>query len=485
MSYDEIYKLALEHGFFSPSCEIYSDFQAGFWEYGPLGVALKNNYVNLWRRELVRRDGMIEIDGTQIMSKNVFVASGHLESFADPIVVCTKCGTTTRADRMISERAGISLPEGLPEQEYDALIAKHNLRCTNCKGDYGKVKKFNMMFRVGIGPKDDDAYLRPETCQSIFVDAPRLFKTMRLKLPIGFAQFGKSFRNEIAPRQSLVRLREFYQCEIEVFFNPKKADDLPKFQEVKDVMLPIQRADGTFVEVTAEESVNQKMVPNQLVAYYLAMLKEFYDKTGIDTKRARFRELSPEDRAFYAVSAFDFEVQTSLGWMELVACNYRSDYDMGRHGKISNYDVTVLDGNEKVLPHIFEISMGVDRSIYCVIEHAYAKENDREVLRIKPQLAPTVAGIFPLVNKDGLPEKAQQIYQALKRDFSVFYDESGSIGRRYRRQDEVGTPVCITVDYDTMKDGTVTLRNRDTMSQQRIKIEEIPNHLSSLVRVQN
>lgn len=483
MGYDEIYKLALERGFFSPSCEIHSDFQAGFWEYGPMGVALRNNYVNLWRRELVRRDEMIEIDGTQIMSKNVFVASGHLESFADPIVVCTKCGTTVRADRMISERIGTALPERLPNDEYDALIAKHNLKCTNCKGDYGKVRRFNMMFRVGIGPKDDDAYLRPETCQSIFVDAPRLFKTMRAKLPIGFAQFGKSFRNEIAPRQSLVRLREFYQAEIEVFFNPKTANSLAKFQEVKHVKLPIQRVDGKFVEITAEDSIKQGIVPNQLVAYYLALLKEFYDKTGIDMKKARFRELSEQDRAFYALAAFDFEVGTSLGWMELVACNYRSDYDMGRHAKVSNHDLTVLDGDEKVMPHIFEISMGVDRSIYCIMEHGYAKENDREVLRIKPYLAPMTAGIFPLVSKEGLPEKAQQIYNSLKKESAVFYDESGSIGRRYRRQDEIGTPVCITVDFDTMKDNTVTMRDRDSMNQKRIKVEEILNHLSALLRI--
>lgn len=482
MSYDQIYKLALERGFFAPSCEIYADFQAGFWEYGPLGVALRNNYVGLWRSELVRRDGMVEIDGTQIMSKNVFVASGHLESFADPIAVCSKCGTTTRADRMISERINTPLAESLPVEEYDALIAKHNLKCANCKGDYGKVRKFNLMFRLGIGPKDEDAYLRPETCQSIFVDAPRLFKTMRVRLPVGFAQFGKSFRNEIAPRQSLVRLREFYQGEIEVFFNPKKANDLQKFEEVKNVKLPIQRADGNFIEVTSDDAVKQGIVPNELVAYYLAILKEFYDKTGIDTKRSRFRELSPEDRAFYALSAFDFEVETSLGWMELVACNYRSDYDMGRHAKVSGHDLTILDDNEKVLPHIFEISMGIDRSVYCVLEHSYTKEHEREVLKMKPRLAPIAAGIFPLMNKEGLPEKALQFYSTLKKEHSLFYDESGSIGRRYRRQDEVGTPVCFTFDFDTLKDDTVTARDRDSMTQKRIKIDAIPSYLNSLIR---
>ena len=247
MSYDDIHRISIEKGFFAPSCEIYSDAQAGFWEYGPLGVALRNRYIELWRRELVRRDGMMEIDGTQAMSKSVFVASDHLQSFADPIVICTKCGSITRADRMIAEKTGKSLPEMLPDNKYDQLIQENNLTCNACHSPYGKVSRFNMMFRLEIGPKGEEAYLRPETCQSIFVDYPRLFKTMRAKLPIGFAQFGKSFRNEIAPRQSLVRLREFYQAEIEVFLNPKNVNDFSKFDEVRDYEIPVTVDNGHHV----------------------------------------------------------------------------------------------------------------------------------------------------------------------------------------------------------------------------------------------
>ena len=226
-------KLALERAFYFPSCEVYGDAQAGFWEYGPTGVSVKNKFLELWRRELVRRDRMLEIDGSQIMSKSVFEASGHLGNFADPIIKCKKCGLTFRADKLISEVKNIEIPESAELEDFDNVIQEKQIVCTKCKGEFESAKKFNMMFRVGIGPEDVEAYLRPETCQSIFVDFPRLFKTMRGKLPLGIAQVGKSFRNEIAPRQSLLRLREFYQAEIEVFCNPKKLDELDKFEEVE------------------------------------------------------------------------------------------------------------------------------------------------------------------------------------------------------------------------------------------------------------
>jgi len=214
MNYDDVMKLALERGFYFPSCEVYGDAKAGFWEYGPSGVSLKNKFLELWRRELVRRDGMMEIDGSQIMSQSVFEASGHLSSFADPIIKCSKCNSTFRADRIISEVSKIEIPESADLEEFDKAISENNIKCPRCKGDFASSQKFNMMFKVGIGPDAEPAYLRPETCQSIFVDFPRLFKTMRGKLPLGIGQVGKSFRNEIAPRQSLLRLREFYQAEM-------------------------------------------------------------------------------------------------------------------------------------------------------------------------------------------------------------------------------------------------------------------------------
>ena len=474
MDYDAVIKLALERGFYFPSCEVYADAQAGFWEYGPSGVSLKNKFLELWRRELVRRDGMLEIDGSQIMSKSVFEASGHLSNFADPIIKCVKCNSTFRADRMIAETAQIEIPESADLDEFDNAISENGIRCPKCKGDFEKTRNFNMMFRIGIGPQEEEAYLRPETCQSIFVDFPRLFKTMRGRLPLGVAQVGKSFRNEIAPRQSLLRLREFYQAEIEVFCNPAKLAEMEKFPEIQDTIIRIQ-TDATPVSMTCSEAVESGAVPNRFVAYYLGILTEFYEKTGIDITKSRFRRLGEKEKAFYAEVAYDFEVETAVGWLELVACNYRSDYDLSSHAKHSGEKFEVMDNEDKVLPHVFEISMGIDRSLYTILEHSLKedKEHERMVLSIKPYLAPVHVGILSLVKKDGLKEKTDEIFSQIKRKCDAFLDHSGAIGRRYRRLDEVGAPFAVTVDHQTLEDDTVTVRKRDSMEQYRIKISEI------------
>ncbi len=474
MRYEDVIKLALERGFYFPSCEIYGDSQAGFWEYGPTGVGLKNKFLELWRRELVRRDGMLEIDGSQIMSKAVFEASGHLSSFADPIVKCTKCNSTFRADRLISEVAGIEIPENANLEEFDCTIKQNQIRCQKCGGAFADTKKFNMMFRVGVGPEEEPAYLRPETCQSIFVDFARLYKTMRGRLPLGVAQVGKSFRNEISPRQSLLRLREFYQAEIEVFCNPHKLDEVERFSEVADTAIRIQ-IDDKVVKMSCAEAIESGCVPNRFVAYYLGMLAEFYEKTGINTARSRFRKLGDKEKAFYAEIAFDFEVETTIGWLELVACNYRSDHDLAGHANKSGEKLEVMDGEQKILPHVFEISMGIDRSLYTILEHSLVedKEHERTVLSLKPYLSPVHVGVLSLVKKDGLREKTDEIYLQIKRKFDAFLDHAGAIGRRYRRLDEIGAPFALTVDHQTLEDQTVTLRKRDTMEQNRIKISEI------------
>ena len=483
-NYDTVMKLALERGFYFPSCEIYADAHAGFWEYGPTGNNLKNNFIELWRRELLRRDDMIEIDGSQIMSRSVFVASGHLDNFTDPIIKCKNCGATFRADRYITEKTGKETPELLSASEIDKLIMEYSLKCGSCNGPFHESSRFNMMFKVEIGPSREQAYLRPETCQTIFVDFPRLFKTMRGRLPLAVAQVGKSFRNEIAPRQSLLRLREFYQAEIEVFCNPSRLDEIPKFEQVKDTPLLLSIKNSTH-SVSANEALQKGYLPNKLVAYYLSLLSLFYGKTGIDMERTRFRQLSDEEKAFYATIAFDFEVETSIGWLELVACNYRSDYDLKRHSDVSKQNLHVVDpsDNSKVLPHLFELSMGIDRSIYSILEHSYYEDTEakRVVLKLVPQIAPVLVGVFPLVTKDGLREKALEIYSNLKLDYSTFYDESGSIGRRYRRLEEIGAPFALTIDNQTMKDDTVTIRHRDTMTQDRIKVSEISNFLDTII----
>ena len=482
MNYEEVMKLALERGFYFPSCEIYSDASAGFWEYGPSGVGLKNKFLELWRRELIRRDGMMEIDGSQIMSKSVFEASGHLGNFADPIIKCTKCNSTFRADRTIAEITNIEIPENADLIEFDNAIKENKIQCPKCKGNFGETKKFNMMFKVGIGPQEEEAYLRPETCQSIFVDFPRLFKTMRGKLPLGIAQVGKSFRNEIAPRQSLLRLREFYQAEIEVFCNPGRLDEVEKFTEVENTVIRVQ-TDAEPISMTCKEALESGIVPNKFVAYYLGILTEFYEKTGIDISKSRFRKLGDKEKAFYAEVAFDFEVETTIGWLELVACNYRADYDLSSHAKMSKEKFEVMDNDEKVLPHVFEISMGIDRSLYTILEHSLKKdeEHERMVLSLKPYLSPIHVGILSLVKKDGLKEKTDEIFLNIKRKFDAFLDHSGAIGRRYRRLDEIGAPFAITVDHQTLEDNTVTIRKRDSMEQSRVNISEIDSILSGSV----
>jgi glycyl-tRNA synthetase len=481
MGYDEVVRLAQQRGFFFKSAESYPNSPAGFLDYGPLGVALRRRYVELWRRLILKRDGMLEIDGAQILPKAVFEASGHLASFTDPFVRCSKCGSVFRPDKLLEEKTGKPVPEKLADGEYDALMEKAGVKCQKCGSRLAGTGRFNMMFRVGIGPSMEEAYLRPETCQSIFVDFPLLFKTQRVKLPVGVGQFGRSFRNEIAPRQGLIRLRELNQAEVEVFFNPKKTES-PRFEWAKGEVLNFAHPDGRAETMTVAAGVAGGVIPSSLVGHYLALLLRFYESAGVPRDKLRFRILSDEDRAFYSKAAFDLEVNLSIGWVELVACNYRGDYDLGRHAQVSGTDFAVDDAGEKVLPHVFELSMGVDRSVYALIELGLREEGERRTMALKPYLAPVQACVFPLVNKDGLQEASASVFEELRESFDVYYDESGSIGRRYARADEVGVPLCITLDYDTLKDRTVTVRDRDTHAQERVPIPDLPARVGAATR---
>jgi glycyl-tRNA synthetase len=313
------------------------------------------------------------------------------------------------------------------------------------------------------------------------VDFPLLFKTQRVKLPVGFAQVGRSFRNEIAPRQGLIRMRELNQAEVEVFFNPKKTD-LPQFGAKSREKLTLLKPDGSASEVEVAEALKSGLVPNALIGYYLALVRDLYVVAGVAAGNIRLRILSEQDRAFYSKAAYDLEVHTSVGWVELVACNYRSDYDLGRHSKVSGTDFTVDDEGEKVLPHVFELSMGVDRSIYVILEASMRTDGERKVLEVRPFLAPVKLGVFPLVNKDGLPEIAEKVYMEAADSVDAFFDDSGSIGRRYARADEVGVPYCATVDHDSLTDSSVTLRNRDTRAQERVKISDLAYRVRELTK---
>ncbi len=472
--HDQILNLCLRRGIVFPSSELY-DSPAGFWEYGHYGAAMKRRLCELWRNMIVKRAGMVEIDGSVIMAKDVFRASGHLEGFSDPLVECTKCKNMFRADKLVADKTRKDVPENLLVAEFDNLLKTHGIKCPGCKSPLGATRRFNMMIKVDIGATNPkECFLRPETCQSIFVDFPRLFKTIKRKLPLGIAQIGRSFRNEISPRNSLLRMREFTQAEAEVFFNPGN-DEAKDYEDVRDYTLNLKRVGekNDFVRIAVEDAVKKKIISNKLFAYNLAIMQQFFVACGLPVEKLRMRELDNKERAFYAKESWDTEFSSSLGWIELVANNYRSDYDMGSHGKVSGKDVAVFEANEKITPHVWEISMGVDRVFYCMLESAYREENKRTYLRIPPRLAPATVSIFPLVDKDGLAEKSEEIFKELKNEFDVEFETKDSIGKRYARADEVGIPLCITVDHQTMQDDTVTLRNRDDTKQIRVKAEKL------------
>ncbi len=478
--FNKVTEIAASRGFFWPTAEIYPDKLAGFFEYGPNGLALKNNILGIWREELVQKENMIEIDGCQILPTNVFIASGHLKNFNDPLVSCSKCGFKTRADKIIQETTKEEIPEALSNEKYDELVKKHNIKCPKCGSYFKKTERWNMMLKTGIGAELKEAYFRPETCQSIFVNFPRIFKTSRVKLPFGIAQTGKVFRNEIAPRQGLIREREINQMEIEIFFNPEKEDDYDLSSFKKETISLFKEK---LLSITPEDAIKKKLIKSKLVAYYLTRLKQFYLKLGIPEDKMRFRYVPEEDRPFYSKETWDFEVLVSTGWLELCACNHRGDYDLNGHQKMSKQSFEVVDESvgKKVLPNVFELSAGVDRALYAILELTYKEEpkNDRTTFAFNEKIAPVDVAIFPLVNKEGMPELAKQVYQMLKQQtqLRIFYDESGSIGRRYRRQDEIGTPFCITIDGDSFKDKTVTVRERDSMKQKRVRIEELAEEL--------
>lgn len=489
MSKDEIINLALRRGLFYPAAEIYPSAPSGFWDFGPDGETIRRKIIGFWRKELVEKEHFVEIYGSQILPEPVFKASGHLESFNDPIVQCKKCKSLHRADELIQEKAGDIVPESLATTELDKLINKHKVTCPKCKSNsFEKVKKFNMMMKVDIGATGQQScYLRPETCQSIFLDFPRVYKIARKNLPLGISQAGTSFRNEIAPRNTLLRERELGQMEIEIFFNPKKINEVEKWNEVKDYKLNLMRLGKEIKPISCEEAVKKNAVSGKLIAYYLARVQQLYEKYGVPTEKIRFRELDKDERAFYAKETWDFEVQSSLGWIELIACNYRTDYDLKGHAKESKQDLKVKEEGDKeaYIPHVFEISAGIDRTFYVLLDLAFRKEKrgpeERIYLNLNPMIAPYLVAVFPLVKKDGLAEKGEEIFQMLNGyNFDAFYDEKGSIGKRYARVDEIGVPFAVTVDYDTLRDNTVTLRDRNSMQQKRVKIEALPGLLWKL-----
>ena len=558
--YERVMELAKRRGFIWPSGEIYGGV-AGFIDYGPLGAQMKRRIEDAWRAFYVIREGCYEIECPTVGIEPIYVASGHVKGFSDKMCQCPHCEEYLRADHVAAAH-GVTNPAAMTG---DVLAtALKSLPCTACGEELGEVKvfDFNLMFTTWIGPgAQRKGYLRPETAQGIFTDFPRLLRFYRDKLPFGTVQVGKSYRNEISPRQGMIRLREFTQAEAEIFVHPEGKKH-PRFDRYRDYTVPLLGCDeqcrnGEPVKMTMGDAVAKGLVANEYVAYYVALTHDILVSVGVDPNRVRFRQHLTTERAHYAADCWDAEVFSKrFGWVELVGIADRTDYDLKAHSCVSGTALTAYlpldtprmerrrrivpdmkalgpkfrgkakevadalvkadpgpDGavvevggerisipaslyqvreeevevrGEEVMPHVIEPSYGIDRICYAVLEHSYGEDmvegEVRRVLHLPARVAPVQAGVFPLVSRDGLDRVAMEIADSLTAA-GIFteFDESGAIGRRYRRQDEIGTPYAITVDYQTLEDGTVTIRERDGMKQARVKKDTLPAMVRDLV----
>ncbi|AJF62321.1 MAG: hypothetical protein QT11_C0001G0165 [archaeon GW2011_AR20] len=473
---DKIMNIVTKRGFFFPSGEIYAS-RAGFWTYGHLGTLLKHNFENLWRDYFLNlSENYYEIDDVNILSREVFKSSGHLEHFSDPLTECKKCHFRFRADELIEDETG-SKTDGLKDNELDKIIRENKLKCPKCGGELDKVRFFNMMFDLKVGATGEDVmYLRPETAQSPYLSFKREFFALRERLPLGLAVIGKVFRNEISPRQGFFRLREFTQAELQIFFDPEKINDSENWDDFKNYKLRLLLTEKKNLQEISCEHCNRILKLPKLYVYHLAKIQQFYlDILKIPKEKFRFRELSEKERAFYNKLHFDIELdlETLKGFKEVGGLHYRSSHDLTKHQEGSNEKLEVNLNGKKFIPHVLELSFGVDRNLWALLDLFYHEDKERQMFKLPFNLVPIQAAIFPLVDKDKLPEKAEEVYNLLKNEFKILYDNKGSIGRMYRRVDEIGVPAMITIDHKTLKNKTVTLRERDTMKQIRVKIKDL------------
>ena len=490
--YGKIAEIAKRRGFFWPSFELYGGV-GGFYTFGDLGTRLMRNIQTQWRDLFVRRQGFLEISDNVILPSKVFEASGHLEHFKEYLVECSKCGRRFRADNIIEEQTGQELGETLSAEEMNQIIKEKDVKCPDCGGVFRESMQFMEMFQTFIGATGKDmGYGRPEAAQGMFINFRQGFDLAREKLPFALAQIGKALRNEISPRKGIIRLREFTIMELEFFFDPEEPN-CTRLSEVEAEKLGLlteemRRSGGKeLVEVTVREALEKKLIKTPWQAYFMALSKRFVTSLGVPPERQRFKALFPEERAHYSAQTYDHEVLLSRwGWTEISGHAYRTDYDLKAHAAASGVDMSVLTPRGvKVVPHVVEPSFGLERLTYVATEYAYREVNKRTVMAFPREIAPTNVIVLPLVTKDGLPEKAQEVHRLLLDEgFTVDYDDSGSIGRRYARADEAGTSIAVTIDYDTLKDETVTLRDRDTWKQVRQEIRLLPELLRRYFRYQ-
>ena len=499
MEIEKVVNLCARRGFVFPNSEIYGS-PAGFYDYGPFGAELKRNVENSWWNTFVTsRNDVVGIDGSIITHPMVWKASGHAEAFNDPLVECTKCKSRFRADHLIEKELKLTV-DGVSLEGLGELIKTHKLVCEKCKGELGAPRVFNMMFKTHVGPVEDEAnvaYLRPETAQLMFVDFKLVQATSRKALPFGIAQIGKSFRNEISPRNFVFRLRELSQMEMEFFIHPEKLNDCPAFESVKGQSASfytqeMQENKSNMKQMTFENAVSNKVIGTVWHAYWLAECLSWLYSLGIRKEKLRLRQHVKTELSHYSSETWDIEYDyPDSGWKELQGIANRGDFDLKQHQTHSKKDLTLFDeaSKQKILPHVIEPAIGVDRTILTLLIDAYEEKKEaaeiKTVLKLSPKIAPVKCAVFPLMKKDALPEKARLVYEELKKTgFKIDYDEAGSIGKRYARNDEIGTPYCVTIDYESLEgqtNDTVTLRDRDTGSQKRIHYEKLTEILKELV----
>lgn len=481
---EKLLYVAENRGFFYPNAEIYGS-KAGFWTYGHLGTRLKHKWENLWRKYFLNLEpNYFELDDCSIMPKKVFESSGHLKNFNDPLTECEKCHFRFRADQLIEDALNTNVA-GLDEEAMTKLIKDNKLVCPKCQNKLMPVKWFNMMFELRVGATGDDVmYLRPESAQSPFLAYKREYEALRKKLPFGLAVIGRAYRNEISPRQGFFRLREFTQAELQIFFNPKKITECKDWDKIKSYKIVMMREKSKEAdEISCNTLLSKHSLP-KFYLYHMVMMQKFYlEQLKIPKERFRFRELSDKERAFYNKIHYDVELKfDSLnGFKEVAGLHYRGDHDLKGHQEGSGQNLEAIELEDRFIPHILELSFGVDRNIFALLDIFYREDKERTYFEFPENVTPIDVAVFPLVNKDNIPEMAEAVFDILKNEFKAFYDDSGSIGRRYRRQDEIGTKFEITCDYESLKDNDVTIRERDSMEQIRVKVKELNITLHKLM----
>ena len=473
-----------------PSPEIYGGL-AGFYSFGPAGTALKNEILSMFRREL-RSFGFGEVECPTIMPEIVWKASGHLERFIDPVLKCENCGSLFRADKFLNEIFPNKMIDGMSFEKMEELIKKESIKCPKCETRFNKIEKYNLMLKTNLGI-DDVAYLRPETATTTYLLFNRLDQDARRQYPVKVFQYGKAYRNEISPRQQVLRMRAFDQFEIQLFIGKEQELNFDEFETVKHVKLPLldwksqEKQINSPKMISLEKALNTEMLRKEAYAYCLFLSYHLTRILGFSNEIIRYRQHSPDERAHYADDAWDLEINTNqFGWVEICGIHDRTDYDLKRHGEYSNTNFAISMGKDpkvKEVPQILEIAFGPDRIIYTLLENAFNVDETKEgsttqkriVLQLDPKLAPNTVAVFPLKrNEENIRSLAIKIHKSLiDKKINSFYDEKGAIGKLYRRQDELGTPFCITVDFQSLEDNTVTIRHRDSMQQERIAISEI------------